>query len=77
HNIKNIQYIDELSRRKIPFVEHLPDPIERAMRSGIETLEAYLDHLEPKMLHIAIGALLLSLLGVVALVLGTFIGLAR
>ena len=77
HNIKNIQYIDEISRRKIPFVEHLPDPIERALRSGIETLEKYLDHLEPKMLHIAIGALLLSLLGVVALVLGTFIGLAQ
>ena len=77
HNIKNIQYIDEISRRKIPFVEYLPDPIERTLRSGIETLENYLDHLEPKMLHIAIGALLLSLLGVVALVLGTFIGLAR
>lgn len=77
HNIKNIQYIDELSRRKIPFVKHLPDPIERALRSGIETLENYLDHLEPQMLQIAIGALLLSLLGVVALVLGAFIGLAR
>ncbi len=77
HNIKNIQYIDEISRKKIPFVERLPDPIERALRSGIETLETYLDHLEPKMLHIAIGALLLSLLGVVALVLGAFIGLAR
>jgi len=77
HNIKNIQYIDEISRRKIPFVERLPDPIERAMRSGIETLEAYLDRFEPKMLHIAIGALLLSLLGVVGLVLGAFIGLAR
>ena len=77
HNIKNIQYIDEISRRKIPFVEHLPDPIERALRSGIETLENYLDRLEPQMLQIAIGALLLSLLGVVALALGTFIGLAR
>ncbi|MDE2954028.1 MAG: hypothetical protein OXR71_05850 [Gemmatimonadota bacterium] len=77
HNIKNIQYIDEISRRKIPFVQHLPDPIERALRSGIETLENYLDHLEPQMLQIAIGALLLSLLGVVALALGTFIGLAR
>lgn len=77
HNIKNIQYIDEISRRKIPFVEHLPDPIERALRSGIETLENYLDRLEPQMLQIAIGALLLSLLGVVALVLGAFIGLAR
>jgi len=77
HNIKNIQYIDEISRRKIPFVQHLPDPIERALRSGIETLENYLDRLEPQMLQIAIGALLLSLLGVVALALGTFIGLAR
>ena len=77
HNIKNIQYIDEISRRKIPFVKHLPDPIERAMRSGIETLENYLDRLEPQMLQIAIGALLLALLGVVALALGTFIGLAR
>ncbi len=77
HNIKNIQYIDEISRRKIPFVQHLPDPIERALRSGIETLENYLDRLEPQMLQIAIGALLLSLLGVVALALGAFIGLAR
>ena len=77
HNIKNIQYIDEISRRKIPFVQHLPDPIERALRSGIETLENYLDRLEPQMLQIAIGALLLSLLGVVALVLGAFIGLSR
>ena len=77
HNIKNIQYIDEISRRKIPFVKHLPDPIERALRSGIETLENYLDHLEPQMLQIAIGALLLALLGVVALALGTFIGLAQ
>lgn len=77
HNIKNIRYIDEITQRKIPFVEHLPDPIERALRSGIETLETYLDHLEPKILHIAIGALLLALLGVAGLVFGVFLGLSQ
>lgn len=77
HNIKNIRYIHEITRRKIPFVKHLPDPIERSLRSGIETLETYLDHLEPKILHIAIGALLLALLGVAGLVLGVFLGLSQ
>lgn len=77
HNIKNIRYIDEITRRKIPFVKHLPDPIERTLRSGIETLETYLDHLEPKILHIAISALLLALLGVAGLILGVFLRLSQ
>ena len=77
HNIKNIQYIDEISRRKIPFIKHLPDPIERALRSGIETFGNWLDRLEPQMLHIAIGALLLSLLGMAGLILGVFLRISQ
>ena len=77
HNIKNIHYIDETQQRDMPIVKHLPDPIERALRMGIETLENWLDHLEPKMIHVAIAAFILSLLGAVGLILGAFFRLGK
>ena len=48
HNIKTIQYIDETKKRKIPIVKHLPDPVEKALQSGIEALEDWLDSHGPQ-----------------------------
>ena len=32
HNIKTIQYIDEIEKRKIPVINRLPDPVEKALQ---------------------------------------------
>ena len=50
---------------------------QRALRSGMEALENWLDGLEPNIIHVAIGILLLSLLGVVGIILGTFLHLTK
>ncbi len=77
HNVKNIQYIDEIPRRKMPIVHRLPAPVERLVRSGINTLENALDRLEPNVISVAIGILILALLGIVGIVVGTFLSLKK
>ena len=76
HNIKTTQYIDEMQKRKIPIVNRLPDPVEKAIQAYLTAFENWLDSFAPNMIHIAIGALLLSLLGTVGIVLGAFLRLS-
>jgi hypothetical protein len=77
HNIKTIQYIDEAKKRKLPVVSHLPDPVEKILRSGIEALEDWIDSHDPNIIHIAIGAFLLCLLGVAGIILLSFMSLSQ
>jgi hypothetical protein len=62
HNVRNVNYIDEVDVPKQPSRQILPDPIEKAIHKAIESFDEWLNTNQTRIMSAAIGWVIFALI---------------